>query len=211
MLLPPPGSAPGGFCFPGFAPCEKNGCNLKRLWYNSTAHRRCVEHYASVAQWIEHQIPVLGVGGSSPFGRARRKPCNDDVTGLFLRVCLGLPIKFWAIQGWLGRSIMDLWQKQNQTTSGAVRLAQIQQTTRRRNKGWRKQGSLPRRTRQRTADQRGDGIGIDHRGHFGPPGRRQAERTGVYGPVPGTRRQAAKPVPFHRGGGAGVALLPRRM
>lgn len=83
MLLPPPGSAPGGFCFPGFAPCEKNGCNLKRLWYNSTAHRRCVLHYASVAQWIEHQIPVLGVGGSSPFGRARRKPCNDDVTGLF--------------------------------------------------------------------------------------------------------------------------------
>ena len=26
--------------------------------------------YASVAQWIEHQIPVLRVGGSSPFRRA---------------------------------------------------------------------------------------------------------------------------------------------
>lgn len=31
----------------------------------------CDAQYASVAQWIEHQIPVLGVGGSSPFGRAK--------------------------------------------------------------------------------------------------------------------------------------------
>ena len=27
--------------------------------------------YASVVQWIERQIPVLNVGGSSPFGRAK--------------------------------------------------------------------------------------------------------------------------------------------
>lgn len=27
---------------------------------------------ASVAQWIEHQIPVLRVGGSSPSGRAKQ-------------------------------------------------------------------------------------------------------------------------------------------
>lgn len=28
---------------------------------------------ASVAQWIEHQIPVLRVGGSSPSGRAKER------------------------------------------------------------------------------------------------------------------------------------------
>ena len=28
--------------------------------------------FASVVQWIERQIPVLKVGGSSPFGRARK-------------------------------------------------------------------------------------------------------------------------------------------
>ena len=27
--------------------------------------------YAPVVQWIERQIPVLNVGGSSPFGRAK--------------------------------------------------------------------------------------------------------------------------------------------
>ena len=30
-----------------------------------------LKQYASVVQWIERQIPVLKVGGSSPFGRAR--------------------------------------------------------------------------------------------------------------------------------------------
>ena len=33
-----------------------------------------IERYknASVVQWIERQIPVLKVGGSSPFGRAKK-------------------------------------------------------------------------------------------------------------------------------------------
>ena len=30
-----------------------------------------VNWHASVVQWIERQIPVLKVGGSSPFGRAK--------------------------------------------------------------------------------------------------------------------------------------------
>ena len=29
----------------------------------------CSQIYAAVVQWIERQIPVLNVGGSSPFGR----------------------------------------------------------------------------------------------------------------------------------------------
>ena len=33
---------------------------------------RAENEYASVVQWIERQIPVLNVGGSSPFGRAKR-------------------------------------------------------------------------------------------------------------------------------------------
>ena len=43
--------------------------------------------YASVAQWIGHQIPVLGVGGSSPFGRAKKKKNS-----------LGCSFSFWRHQ-----------------------------------------------------------------------------------------------------------------
>ena len=43
--------------------------------------------YASVVQWIERQIPVLNVGGSSPFGRARKSPKRFVFTNFFGDFC----------------------------------------------------------------------------------------------------------------------------
>ena len=43
--------------------------------------------YASVVQWIERQIPVLNVGGSSPFGRARNALKRFVFTNFFGVFC----------------------------------------------------------------------------------------------------------------------------
>ena len=59
--------------------------------------------YASVVQWIERQIPVLNVGGSSPFGRAKKKACNRKGYRFFL-FCLGgsFPFRFPFTDYFLG-------------------------------------------------------------------------------------------------------------
>ena len=44
---------------------EKGLYFSEKVCYNTQAN-------APVAQWIEHQIPVLRVGGSSPFRRAKK-------------------------------------------------------------------------------------------------------------------------------------------
>ena len=49
---------------------------------------------APVVQWIERQIPVLNVGGSSPFGRTKKKPWKvlsfNNFPGFFYFLKLGV-------------------------------------------------------------------------------------------------------------------------
>ena len=52
---------------------------LEKGCYNSLAD-------APVAQWIEHQIPVLRVGGSSPFRRAKNRVTPTGVSLFFDRL-----------------------------------------------------------------------------------------------------------------------------
>ena len=42
-----------------------------KIWYNKYAQKFAFVGFAPVAQWIEHQLPELGVTGSTPAGHTK--------------------------------------------------------------------------------------------------------------------------------------------